>query len=212
MKKILSLILAALICFAAASCETTESSSKNRASKTSSSSSRRTAEPTQTPETKYTAEPFYTPEPSVNPTMPPPKNDADDYYLVGINPPYELHNCETYLKINDESFQMAGQDCSNGIVLSGVIDSYALINLNGKYSTLDFDIGHIDGSAMRDDTITFFIDGIENQTIVVNSEVLPYHVSLDLNYGSILKIMKSSSAKLGFESGAEIGLSEMVAK
>ncbi|MCD8390922.1 MAG: hypothetical protein LUD03_03680, partial [Firmicutes bacterium] len=137
--------------------------------------------------------------------MPPPKNDAGDYYLVGVNPPYEQIYSDSYLKIEGETFQMAGNTCSNGIVLNGN-NSYVLINLEGKYSTLDFDIGHVDDSDMKMSTITFFIDGQEVQSIDVDPEALPQHVTLPLNNGYILKIQESC------EWGPKIGLSEMVAK
>jgi hypothetical protein len=51
-----------------------------------------------------------------------------------------------------ENLKMAGTTYMNGFTLSR--DGYALFNLDKKYSTFDFDIGHVDGTEMSTAIIT----------------------------------------------------------
>lgn len=100
-------------------------------------------------------------------------------------PPYEK-NCDSYLSTNGESFEMAGEKYSNGLgVVSG---SYALFNLNGKFSTIECTVGHKNDN-QESKSVTFIVDGKAVQEIYLEPEDLPKKVSIPINYGLQLKIV-----------------------
>lgn len=121
---------------------------------------------------------------------------ASETYLVEVCPPYESFHVKNVLKASGKSFQMSGQKYSNGLNIF-TSDAYALFNLNGKYSTMEFTYGHIDSSgknAKSDGTITFIVDGRVVEEIDVYAEELPKTMSIPLNHGLQLKIVGSTEA------------------
>lgn len=109
-------------------------------------------------------------------------------YLMEVCPPYETRSCAEYLQQNGKSFQMSGTKYSNGFTLynSG---AYAMFNLNSKYSTVEFTVGHVDGGGMYDQTIYFYVDGKIVKEIEVGAEDLPKTVSIPVSYGLQLKVV-----------------------
>ena len=112
-------------------------------------------------------------------------------YLMEVCPPYATSsNYEAFLQSEGKSFSMAGTKYSNGFKLCDCED-YALFNLNSKYSTIDFTIGHVDGSGMQDTSVSFLVDGKLVKDVYVGMEDLPQTVSIPVNYGLQLKIITS---------------------
>lgn len=146
-----------------------------------------------------------TPSSTPIPTMEPPKNADGNYYLVGVAPPYEVDDLKTYLQIDGQSFMMAGKMYSNGVTLN-YDKAYGLFNLDGKYQTLSFILGHVDKTNMKSSVISFFVDGQEIKSIEVLPEDMPYNVTIPLNGGSQLKILQTCSGRVG------LGLAEIVGK
>ena len=127
-------------------------------------------------------------------------------YLMEVCPPYETSAksenyqgqfYKSYLQSKGESFLMSGEKYSNGFTLASK-GRYALFNLNGKYASINFVIGHVDGSNMTDNTVSFFIDGKLVDKISVGAEDMPKTVSLPVNYGLQLKVVVSDYSKIGF--------------
>ena len=89
------------------------------------------------------------------------------------------------------SFQMNGKSYANGFVLSGTDynGNYALFNLEGKYSYMEFDLGHIDGDNMYDGAYNIYLDGKYSETIQISAESMVTHFEINLNNANQLKIV-----------------------
>lgn len=131
------------------------------------------------------------------------KKDVEDNtptYLLDVCKPYESDGYAEF--VNGETITMGGSPYTNAFILEAYYSSpYAIYNLNGKYSTLNFNLGHVDGSAMNDVTVKIYFDGILQKELVVKSEALPQRVSLDVTGVKQLKFEVSychSSTKYGF--------------
>lgn len=115
----------------------------------------------------------------------------ENTYLMEICPPYATSdNYKAFLQSEGHSFTMAGTKYSNGFALCDCED-YALFNLNSKYKTIDFTIGHLDDSDMQDTSVSFLVDGKLVKEVFVGMEALPQTVSIPVNYGLQLKVITS---------------------
>lgn len=110
--------------------------------------------------------------------------------MMEICPPYQTKYYKEFLQSEGKSFLMGGTKYSNGFRLAGK-GAWALFNLNGKYSSIDFIIGHVDDSGMKDVIVTFIVDGSVAMEIEVKADELAKPISLPLNYASQLKVMTS---------------------
>ena len=115
--------------------------------------------------------------------------DCKPKSLISVCPPYESEGFST-----PNTITMSGQTYTNGFVLSAEDGGgpYALFNLQGKYSHLEFDIGHIDGSRMYDGAYEIYLDGAYSETIEVGAESLVSHYTIELKNASQLKIVGNS--------------------
>ncbi len=112
-------------------------------------------------------------------------------YLMEVCPPYVTsRNYEAFLQNEGKYFTMSGTKYSNGFKLCDCED-YALFNLNSKYSSIEFTIGHVDDSGMQDTSVSFLVDGKLVEEVYVGMEDLPKTVSIPVNYGLQLKIITS---------------------
>lgn len=112
-------------------------------------------------------------------------------YLMEVCPPYATSSSyEAFLQSEGKSFMMSGTKYSNGFKLCDCED-YALFNLNSKYSSIEFTIGHVDDSGMQDTSVSFIVDGKLVKEVYVGMEDLPQTVSIPVNYGLQLKIITS---------------------
>lgn len=108
--------------------------------------------------------------------------------FIEVCPPYDKSGyVTTYLATQGQSFSMAGEKYSNGIVFSGR-DKYALFNLNSKYQTIECTIGHT-GNQDSEKTVSFVVDGKVVQEVTLEPQCLPKKVSIPVQYGLQLKIM-----------------------
>lgn len=129
-------------------------------------------------------------------------NLTDTTYLMDVCPPYQTNEYKEYLSKNGKNFEMSGEKYSNGFILGDNqwgVEAYALFNLNSKYSDITFTIGHVDGTEMYDQEVLFFVDGKLVKTIEIGATDLAKEVSIPVEYGLQLKILRSESfAELGF--------------
>lgn len=113
--------------------------------------------------------------------------DEKAVYLTDACPPYESNRYEAPI-----TMKMMGNTYSNGFQLDAAYSGFALFNIDGKYKTLEFDFGHIDGSTMTNVTYNIYLDGRFLQTIDGTSDMKVAHISIPLNQASQLKIDFSS--------------------
>lgn len=131
---------------------------------------------------------------------------AGETYFIEKCPPYDTSGCSTYLATEGDSFSMAGEKYSNGLAFNPYWDEgYALFNLNARYSTLEFTIGHTD-SEQDEKSVSFIVDGKVIKTVVLEPECLPKKVTVPLGHGLQLKIQASDDC------GHAIGLGNMIAR
>ncbi len=131
---------------------------------------------------------------------------GDVQYLMEVCPPYETDKYTDYTTSNGKSFIMSGKAYTNGFTLSGMVgsmsfprESYAIINLDGKYNKLSFNMGHVDKTAMADRTINFYLDGKLAKSYVVTGDSLPQKIEIPLNGAMQLKIeVDASKGTTGF--------------
>lgn len=110
------------------------------------------------------------------------KVPGQDMLLKDVCPPYQSSGFELR-----ESVVLGGKQYANAYALASNAPN-ALFNLNGQFSTLEFDIGHIDGSYEKESTINIYLDGELAFTKNLNSEMLPEHCIVPLNGALQMKI------------------------
>ena len=109
------------------------------------------------------------------------ENPNQKNYLMTVCPPYETDSVST-----NETFKMGGKTYANGFKTYDSL-SKAFFNLNGKYSVMAFDLGHVDGAA-RNLEVRVYLDGNLTETIEMGKEELPKHYTIALNNALQLKI------------------------
>ena len=110
---------------------------------------------------------------------------GEDIYLLDVCPPYE----KTYGFKTPNQFEMMGRTYGHGFTMYEEKDHYAIFNLNGEYNSLEFDLGHVDGTSMKDGKFEIYLDGEYYQTIEGSSNMLVTHVTIQLKYAMQLKII-----------------------
>ena len=127
-------------------------------------------------------------------------------YFLEVCPPYdESIWVDTYLASKGQSFSMAGEKYSNGLVFDGK-SQYALFNLNSKYQTIECTIGHTTNEQIEK-TVSFIVDGKLVQEVTLEPECLPKKVSIPVQYGLQLKIMTNDIRYNG-----NIGIGDMTVR
>lgn len=109
--------------------------------------------------------------------------------FLKVCPPYDMTWKNNYEA--NGSFKMSGQMYSKGFTYcasGSAEDYYILFDLGGKYSKLEFDLGHVDGDGMLDATIDVILDGVTMQTIEKKADTLVSHEVIELNYAKQLKL------------------------
>lgn len=109
-------------------------------------------------------------------------------YLLDVCPPYE----KSYYFKTPTTFDMAGKAYANGFTFN-CDGAQALFNLNGEYSMLEFDFGHVDGSYTNvsdsDHSYHFYLDGKLVKSIDADPEALVQHYQIPLNHALQMKIV-----------------------
>lgn len=109
-------------------------------------------------------------------------------YLLDVCPPYQ-----TSYYSQPTSFKMAGVTYTNGFRIQD--GGYALFNLNGRYDTLSFTLGHDDSGNMTDAKFNIFLDGKLVEEIEVSCNELPKSYTIALNGALQLRIEKIASIR-----------------
>ncbi len=119
-------------------------------------------------------------------------------YLTDIMDAYSSNRYAKYTPENGKSFSMGGTKYTNGFVL-GSYSGEASFNLNGKYKTVTFDMGHVDGTNNADGTIQIYVDNKLIDEYEVGYSDIPKTISIPVNYGLQLQFKKGSdSGYIGF--------------
>lgn len=108
---------------------------------------------------------------------------GDKQYLMDICPPYDddgKGQYKAYKSEENKHFVMGGKKYTNGFTTSAYYgdDGFVLINLNGEYSKLEFDVGHVDDEVMNDTTLVIYKDGERFGEYDLVADALPQRVSL----------------------------------
>lgn len=110
------------------------------------------------------------------------KVPGQQLYLSDVCPAYQTNKAKTY-----DYVTLAGNKYLDNIVFDAKY-GWALYNLNGQFSTLEFDVGHVDGEDMYDATINVYLDGKLAYTKDLSAQDLPEHVLVALNGALQMKI------------------------
>lgn len=110
----------------------------------------------------------------------------------------EPYSCSSWDYDAPATFSMDGKTYMNGFTFSFTwSEVFAIWNLDGKYKTLEFDIGHID-RFQADKQVLIYLDGTLAKTISVKGEEMVKHVSIPLNGAMQLKITTPYPGGVGF--------------
>lgn len=126
------------------------------------------------------------------------KHEGSSYYLMDVCPPYEDAGIST-----SNTVTMAGKQYTAAIV---VTQSGGLFNLGGKYDTLSFDLGHIDGEPMYTGTISIYLDGELTFAVEPDPEAFPVHYEVPLN-GALQMKIEGGSWRTGYFALANVRVS-----
>lgn len=86
-----------------------------------------------------------------------------------------------------ETFSMGGIKYTDGMTFNADINifddvSWAVYNLGGNYNTLEFTVGHVDGTFNGDkNTLQVFFDGELREEIPLSPDMLPEPITLDVS-------------------------------
>lgn len=98
-----------------------------------------------------------------------------------------------------EYFSMGGVKYTNGMTFNADINifddvSWAVYNLNGEYTNLDFIVGHVDNTYNGNETaLEIFYDGQLKEEIPLAPDMLPTQINLDITGVKQLKMQVRSS-------------------
>ncbi len=118
------------------------------------------------------------------------KAPGQESYLLDVCPPYETGG---YRNGYDApvTFNMMGTSYTHGFTME-TWSSYAYFNLNGEYSSLEFDFGRVDGggsSESENSSYNVYLDDQYVQTIEGTPDMLVQHISIPLNNALQMKII-----------------------
>lgn len=134
------------------------------------------------------------------------RNLGETFSLMKECPPYETSGV-----YSTDPFIIQGETYSNGFVIFSSDYRDILFNLKNNYSSLEFDIGHVDGSGDYACVISFYIDDEYIKTINKNPQDDITHESIPLNKGKILKmVVLTKQEPTASPMCAEYGLANMI--
>ena len=143
------------------------------------------------------------------------ENPNQKNYLMTVCPPYDTDygyytaNKETIDGTN--TFKMAGKTYSRGFKVGFCTEdtgTNVLFNLNGLYSTMEFDLGPVDEHLGFPLQLKIYLDGNLSEIIEMDSDELPKHMSVSLNNAQQLKIIAVSADGNGMW-GTQFGLANI---
>lgn len=101
-------------------------------------------------------------------------------YLMEDCPPYDVPGINTYNDSNE--FKVEGEKCNNGFSFGSpgpLEDYYVLFNLDQKYTSIEFDFGHVDGSSRHDCELVVYLDGNYYETYNKKADEIKSHEKID---------------------------------
>lgn len=131
---------------------------------------------------------------------------GDTYSLMKVCPPYQTSDYQYYLQ--PDTLKMAGEIYTNGFSMRDY--SFALFNLNGKYTMLNFTLGHIDDATMIDGVFNIYLDEELYQRIEISCEALPQQFSIPLDNANKMKIEKVDEATPNYSTGDWYGFADII--
>ena len=121
-------------------------------------------------------------------------------------PPYQTRSWTKYTLAENKYFTMSGKKYSNGYISELNGTSQALFNLNGKYNSFEFTVGHIDGAPEQNATLNVFIDGTIAYTTTLKYDELARRITIPLNGALQMKIEITDTDD--YYKAAKYGISE----
>lgn len=106
--------------------------------------------------------------------------------LIGSGVIYETKKVDLVKPDDNASIHLGSDFYSEGLVFSW--DGYALFDLKGQYSKLDFDVARVPGTSNCDAVLNVFLDDNFSKEYTLDAESAITHISVDLNYAKILKL------------------------
>lgn len=105
--------------------------------------------------------------------------------------PYQYKECKEYRLTNNEYFTMSGKKYTNGYTMylwnpAGTAE--ALYNLDGRFNSVSFTVGHIDDTTRADAKLNVYLDGIIAYTKELKYDDLAQKVTIPLNGALQMKI------------------------
>ncbi len=116
-------------------------------------------------------------------------SNSEKFMKAGFNT-----NCVTYYdgSSNAKSFNMNGRTYYHGLVFDGS-GRYAYIQFNVEnVNSLDFTIGHLDGTYLYEGTLTIYLDGKGEDEIKLSSLMNLQEYSLDVSDASVVRFYLDS--------------------
>lgn len=123
--------------------------------------------------------------------------DSKPKYLMNVCPPYEWSDYE-----KSDQIVMCDVTYSNGFVFKGYFDNpFVLFNLGGKYESMTFTVGHVDGSDRCNGAVSIYLDGQCVESIDLYWDSLPQEHTISLGGANQMKIVETKqewSSEYGF--------------
>jgi hypothetical protein len=111
----------------------------------------------------------------------------------------------TSLEEGEEEYKVAGKLIENGFILGSSAykqkGSYALINTEGAFSSVEFDVGRLDSerNTVEDGKLKIELDTVKKYQETVSAEIASKHYKFDISGAKTLKInMMDSGSEFGF--------------
>lgn len=102
--------------------------------------------------------------------------------FISLFDPYEAKHFS-----EEAIIKIMGEEYHQGIKLCLDYQGLAYYNLGGKYVALEFDFGHIDGSALIDAKIDIYVDGVLIKQLEGTSDMVITHYTIPLNNAKQLR-------------------------
>jgi len=133
------------------------------------------------------------------------KIPSEPQYLMEVCTPYQKSDKQYYRE--PTTFKMAGKTYTNGFSMQDY--SFALFNLDGQYSSLNFILGHIDETTMIDGVFNIYLDGQLFKRIEIGCEDIPEPYSIPLDNVIQMKIEKTDEATPNYQAGEWYGFADI---
>ncbi len=121
--------------------------------------------------------------------------DIPDTSSTNYLTPYQQNVWNVYNNEAGQSFTMMGKEYTQGLTFER--SSNALYNMDGKYTRIEFDVGHVDGKDKRNTTIYIYADGQVVKEIEATEYMSTKHFSVRVYNAIQLKIEQDGYGTYG---------------